>query len=90
MSKGIKALKKLDKEMSRLCGMDIAYDGKVFDLFSIVGKELQALEIIKEKKVNVSALLELDDLQQYNDYCNMVSGCEKLGYEYDLLKEVLR
>ena len=53
-------------------------------------KELKALEIIKEKQVNIAALLELDSLQQYNDYCDMVGGCKKLTQkEYDLLKETL-
>ena len=90
MSKGLKALKKIEKEMSRLCGYDIAYDGKVFDLFSIVGKELQAFEIIKERQVNVGALLELDNLEEYNNYCDVVGGCKKLTIEeYDLVKEVL-
>lgn len=90
MNKGLQALKKIEKEMSRLCGYDIAYDGKVFDLFSIVGKGLQAFEIIKEKQVNVSALLELDNLEQYNGYCAIVGGCKYLTQEeYDLLKEVL-
>ena len=53
-------------------------------------KKLKALDIIKEKEVNVSAFLELDDLKQYNDYCDMVCGCKHLTQEeYDLLKEVL-
>ena len=56
-----------------------------------IEKDLKALEIIKEKQINVSALLELDDLQQHNDYCDMVGGCKKLTQEeYDLLKEVLQ
>ena len=54
-------------------------------------KSLKALAIIKDKEVNISALLELDNLQQYNDYCDMVSGCKKLTQEeHDLLKEVLK
>ena len=60
------------------------------EIFNRVEKREIALEIIKEKQVNVSALLELNNLQQYNDYCDMVSGCKKLTKEeYDLLKEVL-
>lgn len=53
-------------------------------------KKLKTLEIIKKKEVNVAALLELDNLQQYNDYCDMVGGCKKLTQEeYEFLKEVL-
>ena len=53
-------------------------------------RQKEALNIIKEKQVNVSALLELDTLEEYNDYCDMVSGCKHLTQEeYDLLKEVL-
>ena len=52
--------------------------------------KVNALEIIKKKEVNVAALLELDNLQQYNNYCDMVGGCKKLTQEeYDLLKKVL-
>ena len=36
--------------------------------FEIIEKYLKAFEIIKEKEVNISALLELDNLQLYNDY----------------------
>ncbi len=53
-------------------------------------KYKKALEIIKEKQVNVSALLTLDDFTEYNQYCSVVGGCKKLTIEeYDLLKEVL-
>ena len=53
-------------------------------------KYKKALEIIKEKQVNVSALLTLDDFAEYNQYCSVVGGCKKLTIEeYDLLKEVL-
>lgn len=58
MSKGLKALKKIEKEMSRLCGYDIYYDGKVSDLFHVVGKELQALEIIKKRECLFKGLSE--------------------------------
>ena len=72
--------------MSRLCGMDIAYDGKVFDLFSIVGKELQALEIIKTKKVNIKCIISGWLLGKYNSYKAHISLTQE---EYDLLKEIL-
>lgn len=83
MNKGLEELKKIEYK----------WQYGVFTFipnFEIIEKELKALEIIKEKQANVSALLELDNLQQYNDYCDIVSGCKKLTQEeYDLLKEVL-
>lgn len=82
MSKGLKALKKIEKEISRLCGMDIAYDGKVFDLFSIVGKELQALEIIKP-------LVRLEKDTQFCWLWIGMNGVQITEKQYDLLKEVL-
>ena len=52
-----------------------------------MNKELKALEIIKEKQVNVFIFLHSGDLETYND---MVEYNRKLTqYEYDLLKEVL-
>lgn len=53
-------------------------------------KELKVLKIIEEKQINIAALLELDSLQQYNDYCAMVGGCKKLTQEeFDLVKETM-
>jgi len=53
--------------------------------------KLKALEIIKEKQVNVGAFYVFDNLEQYNGYCEMVGGCKKLTQEeFDLLKEVLK
>lgn len=89
MNKGLKALKKIEKQMSRLCGMDIAYDGKVFDLFHIVGRELQALDIIKRCRVDFHIFKRYSKygLEQYNDE---VWDEERLTQEeFDLLKEVL-
>ena len=55
--------------------------------YQIIEKSLKALEIIKEKQVNVFIFLHSGDLETYND---MVEYNRKLTqYEYDLLKEVL-
>ena len=52
-------------------------------------KEHKALEIIKKKKVNVSALLAMS-LKTYNEYAEYVWISPTLTKEeYDLLKEVL-
>ena len=51
----------------------------------IIEKELKALEIIKEKEVDIKAFNDLQDLQDYNYYCSP----ELTHEEYNLLKEVL-
>lgn len=87
MSKGLKALKKIEKKLSRSWGMDIAYDKKTFDLFCAVGKELQALEIIKNKKVNLEYLKCCKNYEQYKTVCSYWN--EITQEEFDLLKEAL-
>ena len=53
-------------------------------------KKLKALEIIKEKEVDVGALCELD-LVLYNKYVKEINGTPTLTQEeYDLLKEILK
>jgi len=65
-------------------------DTEIKEHYKVVEKHLKALEIIKEKEVNIAALLELDSLQQYNGYCEMVGGCKKLTQEeFDLIKGVI-
>ena len=51
-----------------------------------VAKRLTALEIIKEKKVNVRCLMSGWVLGKYNSYKSHIRLTEK---EYDLLKEIL-
>ena len=51
-----------------------------------MSKELKALEIIKEKRVDVWLLFECDSIVEYNQ--NTHSCCLNQE-EYDLLKEVL-
>ena len=49
--------------------------------------KLKALEIIKEKQVNVFVLLHIGDLETYND---MIADNRNLTQEeYDILKDVL-
>lgn len=58
--------------------------------YEAVEKSLKALEIIKEKQVNVGALSVFDTLEQYNHFCKMFENLIELTQqEYDLLKEVL-
>ena len=60
---------------------------KLKDSLDIIEKELKALEIIKEKEVNIFIFLHSGDLETYND---MVEDNRMLiQEEYELLKEVL-
>ena len=66
---------------------------KEYEDVNKVGKRLKALEIIKEKKVNVNLLFISEDVNQYNFYINAnVFQWETRTLtkeEYDFLKEVL-
>ena len=54
-------------------------------------KEHKALEIIKEKRLDVDLLLMTDNVEEYNKHCHKYINLEtKLTQdEYALLKEVL-
>lgn len=78
MSKELEALQDLSK-------LVFIYGG--IQQYQIIEKSLKALEIIKEKEINVFIFLHSGDLETYND---MVEDNRKLTQdEYDLLKEVL-
>lgn len=59
------------------------------DLFDTIETALKALEIIKEKRVNVGALLMSSDCETYNDISYSGEENKLTQEEYDLLKEVL-
>ena len=79
MIKGLEALKHLYLRSSdytnAICVMD----------YETIQKELTALEIIRNKKVNCDALYYSKSLEKYNR--NTVTDLTQ--EEYDLLKEVL-
>lgn len=95
MSKGLEALEIVKAAMlsSGNCLLN-----SLWDYANAIEKELKALEIIKEKKVNVDFLrwecFPLDwfthpeGLIEYNDSISMTQK-ELTQEEYDLLKEVL-
>lgn len=58
------------------------------DKLDAIEKGLKALEIIKEKKVDVRILLLVDSLYKYNNF-DSTKRIELTQEEYDLLKEVL-
>ena len=86
MTKGLKALKEYRAQQQ---GVNVYAD----ELLDIVEKELKALDIIIDKKVNMSLLYLQDTCQDYNDHIVRMlatTASKTLTQEkYDLLKEVL-
>lgn len=83
------------EEMKRIKGtttFDKAIEDTLINACPNVAKELKALEIIKNKKVNIISLLssiEWCNPSHYNDSVGCPIGGELTQEEYDLLKEVL-
>ena len=86
----LKRLEKIDNpKIVGTTTISKAFEGFLIKQCPDVEKKLKALEIIKEKQVNVGALYELD-LKLYNKYVKEINGTPTLTKkEYDLLKEVL-
>ena len=99
MSKGLEALENISKV--DYCFLEGELDG-FFGMFSeeynIIKKELKALEIIKETRVDTNFIKISEN---YDDYCGMevmkilnhIETSEQKGItqkEYDLLKEVFK
>ena len=79
MSKGLEALE---------C-IKMAYEDREY--MPIIEKELKALEIIKNKNVDIAILKNTENVEQYNNTILLFFKCSKelTQEEYDLLKEVL-
>lgn len=82
MSKELEALQDLSK-------LVFVYGG--IKQYQIIEKSLKALEIIKEKEVDIHNLLISETVEQYNSYTHWLGYKGNLTQEeYDLLKEVLK
>lgn len=80
MSKGLEALLRLKLGMGNF----------MFSKeFSIIEKELKALEIIKEKNVDIRGIKETINVHEYNVKFPTTLNEFLEEQEYDLLKEVL-
>ena len=83
MSKGLKALEKL-------ANYKCSSMSEKIECKEIIEKELKALEIIKEKRVDVELLMKTESAKDYNKYSKNVNQSHNLGQrQYDFLKEVL-
>ena len=94
MSKGLEALERLYKESNRAFGWEREEQHKKDKV--AIEKELKRLEIIREKKVNMSLLFNTKSHWDYNDhvtraqiYLQSNSIC-LTQEEYNFLKEVLK
>ena len=94
MSKGLDALENIKREV------DVPYFSTLYDIdmwvedITTIEKELKALEIIKNKGVDIATLMAQNTLYSYNAWANChpnnIYGRKQLTQEeYELLKEVL-
>ena len=85
MSKGLEALEELKESCKTHMGTMVYILQE--DKFETIEEELKALEIIKNKEVNVFIFLHSGDLETYND---MVEDNRKLTQEeYDLIRSMI-
>lgn len=83
MSKGLNSLNEMVIHLNSKYGKT----QEALEDFRNIEKELEALEIIKEKKVQVRWLLKDDFLEEYND--DVEKKYHLTLSEFTLLKEVL-
>lgn len=81
-------------KIPRMSGKTILEDAetqKTIKQIKIVEKSLKALDIIKEKGVNIRLLKETDNVKEYNELIKSHYGMFRLlSKEYKILKEVLK
>ena len=77
-----------DNIKTGLEALDNIDDSYYDDEKEIIRKELKALEIIKEKRVDIGWLIRSENCSKYNLGVGESQALKK--EEYDLLKEVLR
>ena len=84
----------MSKELKALAQLKQNYKDEthLFDdeLLAIIEPALKALEIIKEKNVNVGDFKRCKSSEDYNAYCCYSEKEQLTEEEYDLLKEVLK
>ena len=91
MSKGLEALKEVNKYLTKYFNraLNRPEDTLVkWTEIDIVEKELKALEIIRNKKINLEYLKCCETYEQYKMVCSYWNEITK--EEYDLLKEYFK
>lgn len=83
MNKGLEALKRM---YFHSLDLDLSITSDDYD---IIEKALKALEIIKEKSVNVFYLKNTNSAEEYNIGLDLAKAWRLTQGEFDLLKKVL-
>lgn len=82
----------IEKELKRLEDLDSILNtgGGIWAVNGIVSKKLKALEILKEKQIDILYLSMSHSLEQYNKHVSFIHNewC-LIQEEYDLLREAL-
>lgn len=87
MTKGLEALDNLRSMVSLSQDCHYKESNKLCDT---IEKELKALEILKNKNIDLFYLQDTTELERYNDACDYYRNLSYLTQEeYDLLKETL-
>jgi thiamine monophosphate synthase len=91
MSKGLEALESLETEYYTKNGVRFLEFRDDDERLDTIEKELKALEIIKEKDVDIYIFQRCETVDKYNSRVIHIVGetRELTQEEYDLLKEVL-
>lgn len=85
MSKGLKALEELKKQSETHRWLEQQFEKEWLD---IIEKELKALEIIKEKGIDVIELEYAKKAKTYNEHTKMRYSKDYTEEEFKLIKEI--
>lgn len=77
------------KNIKIRCHSKVVWDDPIDSDLDIVEKSLKALEIIKEKLVDVSLIKKYDFVEDYNSSVWIAGRPKLVKEEYETIKEVL-
>ena len=80
---GLEALNKIQHDFGQLKGQELV------NCYEVIEKSLKALEIIKEKEVNMQVFNQCEDVETYNKVYIKQKDRQLTQEEFNLLKEVL-
>ena len=80
---GLEALNKIQHDFGQLKGQELV------NCYEVIEKSLKALEIIKEKEVNMQVFNQCEDVETYNKVYIKQKDRQLTQEEFNLLKEGL-
>ena len=80
---GLEALNKIQHDFGQLKGQELV------NCYEVIEKSLKALEIIKEKEVNMQVFNQCEDVEIYNKVYIKQKDRQLTKEEFNLLKEVI-